>query len=266
MSSDSALRASVPELRVSHLNHRYKSRSPLDRQTRPLALADISFEIARGQTLSIIGHTGSGKSTILRCVIGLEQPESGEILIGGVDSVRATAEERRTLHRKVQIVFQDSVSVLNPRLTIGDIIVEPLVIQRIGDKRSRAARAKELLDVVGLKASMYDSLPHELSGGQRQRVAIARALSSGPELLLFDEPLSALDVSIKAQLSNLLLDLQDEFHLTYLHISHDLFGVANLSDDIAVLHQGRIVECATRTELLTHPEHEETRSLLAAIA
>jgi ABC-type glutathione transport system ATPase component len=263
MSSGSALY--VPELRLSHLNHRYGSHSPLDRQTRPLALADISFEIEKGRTLSIIGHTGSGKSTILRCIIGLEKPESGEILIAGVDTVQATAPERRALHRKVQVVFQDSVSALNPRLKVGDVIAEPLVIHRIGDRRSRATRAKDLLEVVGLKASMCDTLPHELSGGQRQRVAIARALSSEPELLLLDEPLSALDLSIKAQLSNLLLDLQDKFHLTYLHISHDLFGVANLSDDIAVLHEGRIVECAKRTDLLTHPQHKETRSLLDAI-
>ena len=152
MSSDSVLHASVPELRVSRLNHRYKSRSPIDRQTRPLALADVSFEIEKGRTLSIIGHTGSGKSTILRCIIGLEKPESGEILIGGIDTVQATPEERRALHRKVQVVFQDSVSALNPRLKVGDVIAEPLVIHRIGDKRSRAARAKELLEVVGLKA------------------------------------------------------------------------------------------------------------------
>jgi ABC-type glutathione transport system ATPase component len=266
MVSESTQGALTPELRVSRLNYRYKSRSPLDHATRPLAIADVSFEIEKGRTLSIIGHTGSGKSTILRCIIGLEEPDSGQILIGSIDRLRASGPERRALSRKVQVVLQDSVSALNPRLTISDVIVEPLLIHRIGDRRSRATRAKELLELVGLRSSMSYSHPHQLSGGQRQRVAIARALSIEPKLLLLDEPLSALDLSVKAQLSNLLLDLQDRFDLTYLHISHDLFGVANLSDEIAVLSGGRIVECGKRAQLLANPEHDETRSLLSAIA
>jgi peptide/nickel transport system ATP-binding protein len=256
---------SAPKLRVSHLNHAYRRHSATAGAHAP-GLIDVSFEVEAGQTLSIIGESGSGKSTIVKCILGLEKPASGEIQIDGVDILGVSTKERRALHRKMQAVFQDSASSLNPRLSVEEVIVEPLVIHRVGDSRTRNTRAKELFDVVGLPQTMLRRRPSELSGGQRQRIAIARALSIRPELLILDEPLTAMDLSIKAQLSNLLLDLQKEFHLTYLHISHDLFGVANLSDSVAVLRNGRIVECAGRQELFTNPKHADTRSLLAAIS
>jgi peptide/nickel transport system ATP-binding protein len=264
MATDAETTSCHPTLRVLHLNHRYSKGPFAGRRQAALNVSDVSFDVACGQTLSIIGESGSGKSTIVKCVLGIEKPESGEILIDGINRFRSPNSERNVCSRKVQAVFQDSASSLNPRLRVDEVIVEPLLIHGVGDSRSRTIRMKELLDAVGLPRKILDRRPPELSGGQRQRVAIARALSIQPMLLVLDEPLTALDLSVKAQLSNLLLQLQDELKLAYLLISHDLFGVANLSDFVAVLREGQIVEYADAKELFANPRHVETRALLAA--
>lgn len=266
MSVESSRRSATPALRVSHLNFQYKKRWSGEIIGGATGLVDISLDVAAGETLSIVGKSGSGKSTLAKCILGLVKPDSGEVLVAGIDCLNAKGLMRKAIRRKTQAIFQDSASSLSPRLTVEEIICEPLVIHQAGNSQSRRERARSLVSAVGLPNSFLARRSSELSGGQRQRVAIARALSIEPEVLILDEPLTALDLSIKAQLSNLLVELQEQVGVAYMHISHDLFGVAGVSDRVAVMHEGRIVESASRAELFANPIHLETRSLLAEIS
>jgi oligopeptide transport system ATP-binding protein len=229
------------------------------------AVDGVGFEIRRGQTLGLVGESGSGKSTTAYCVLQLVRPTSGQVLFAGRDLTRLRGRELRSMRREMQIVFQDPYSALDPRMTVGAIVAEPLEVHRIGGRRSRQARVRRLLELVGLDQLHAKRFPHEFSGGQRQRVGIARALALEPRLLVCDEPVSALDVSIQAQILNLLKDLQGALGLTYLFISHDLAVVRAMSDEIAVMEDGKIVELGTAEEVYTRPRHEYTRTLLDAV-
>jgi ABC-type oligopeptide transport system ATPase subunit len=229
------------------------------------AVADVSFDLHRGRTLGLVGESGSGKSTTGYCILQAIRPTSGSIVFDGVELTDLGGEELRKLRRRMQLVFQDPHSSLNPRMTVGDIVEEPLKIHRVGTRTERRARVRELLDVVGFDPSFTNRYPHEFSGGQRQRIGIARAIALSPELLVCDEPVSALDVSIQAQILNLLKDLQKEFGLTYLFIAHDLAVVRAMSDRIAVMNKGRIVELGVAEEVYNRPRDPYTRELLQAV-
>jgi ABC-type oligopeptide transport system ATPase subunit len=237
------------------------------RRTTPVrALDGVSLAVREGEALGIVGETGSGKSTLARIVLALEQPTSGTIRWRGEDVTRARGARLRALARERQLVFQDPTSSLNPRRTVGAIVAEPFAIHReLPDGVARRARVEELLAQVGLASEHRDRYPHELSGGQRQRVAIARAIALGPRLLVADEPVSALDVSIQAQVLNLLRDLRAQLGLTLVLISHDLSVVRHLCERIAVMRQGRLVEVAPVDELFAAPRDAYTRELLAAV-
>ncbi|WP_395715013.1 ABC transporter ATP-binding protein [Reyranella sp.] len=229
------------------------------------AVDGISFGVERGRTLGLVGESGCGKSTTGYAILQLVKPTAGRVLYGSADLCRTDAATLRRLRRKLQIIFQDAHASLNPRMPIGDLVGEALDIHGLYKGRARAGRIHELLDLVGLAGHLIERYPHELSGGQAQRVAICRALAVEPELIVCDEPVSALDVSIQAQIVNLLQDLQERLGLTYIFISHDLSVVRHMSDQVAVMYLGKIVEMASKDEIYAAPAHPYTKALMSAI-
>ncbi|MEJ2012120.1 MAG: dipeptide ABC transporter ATP-binding protein [Anaerolineales bacterium] len=229
------------------------------------AVDNVSFDIRRGETLGLVGESGCGKSTTGRTILQLYRPTSGEVFYNETNLVELKGEGLRRMRRNMQMIFQDPYASLNPRLTIGNIIAEPLEVHNIGNGRERRERVQDLLKLVGLSPHFINRYPHEFSGGQRQRIGVARALALQPDFIVCDEPISALDVSIQAQVVNLLEELQHTFGLTYLFIAHDLSMVRHISDRTAVMYLGKIVELATRNELYAHPLHPYTQALLSAV-
>ncbi len=229
------------------------------------AVDGVDFDIMPGRTLGLVGESGSGKSTVALSILRLVRPTAGKVVFDGIGLLSLPQEEMRRLRRRLQIIFQDPYSSLNPRERVGEIVRRPLDIHSIGSARERSQRVDELFDLVGLRQAQQDLFPHQFSGGQRQRIAIARAIATFPELVVCDEPVSALDVAIQAQIINLLRRLQREFGLTYLFISHDLGVVREMCDSIAVMYFGQIVEEAPRRDLFERPLHPYTQALLSAV-
>jgi oligopeptide/dipeptide ABC transporter ATP-binding protein len=255
-------------LDVKELRKYYKVKSSgwIRRKTSLVKAVDrVSLTVKRGETFGLVGESGCGKTTFGRCVLRLEAPTSGQVRFNGVNVMTSQAHRLRQLRQKMQIIFQDPYSSLDPRHTIGRIIGEPLRVHRSLPPAKVTPRIGELLEVVGLHAESAHRYPHEFSGGQRQRICIARALALNPELIIADEPVSALDVSIQAQILNLLVDLQERYGLTYVFISHDLSVVRHIADRVAVMYLGRIVESAPSGELYAHPRHPYTHALLSAV-
>ena len=251
-------------LSVKNISKIYESSGGgFGRKNKVSALDGVSFNLAQGETLGIVGESGCGKSTLGRIISRLDSPTSGEIIYKGNDIAKKSLAAMRPLRKEIQFIFQDPYASLNPRRQIGAIIEEPMRIHGVS-KDERRARAHELLEKVGLDKNSYEKYPHEFSGGQRQRVVIARALTLKPELIIADEPVSALDVSIQAQVLNLFKELQDEMKLTYVFVAHDLGVVRHISDRIAVMYLGKIVELGTVEEIYNNPHHPYTKALLSA--
>jgi ABC-type oligopeptide transport system ATPase subunit len=256
----------MPLLDVRHLVKEFTRKKGLvGKATTLRAVDDVSFTIERGETFGLVGESGSGKTTTGRCILRLIEPTSGEVIFDGRDVLALSRAEMRAARRQMQIVFQDPYSSLNPRLRVEDIVEEPLVIHKLGSKPERRQRVRDLFELVGLNPDHLRRFPHEFSGGQRQRIGLARALALNPSLVIADEPVSALDVSVQAQVVNLLMDLQQQLSLTYLFIAHDLRLVEHICGRVAVMYLGRIVELGETAKLFASPQHPYTRALLSAI-
>lgn len=254
-------------LKVRYLEKRFPIRGPLFKKPlEVLAVQNVSFEIARGETLGLVGESGCGKSTLGRCVLQLLRPTAGSVVFDGIELTTLSRSKLKALRKRMQIIFQDPYASLNPRMTIGGILEEALIIHKLAEtSRQRQKRVEELLETVGLPKDCIHRYPHEFSGGQRQRVGIARALAVEPELIICDEPVSALDVSVQAQILNLLMDLQERFKLSYLFIAHDLKVVEHISHRVAVMYLGKLVELGTVSKLYGGTKHPYTKALLSAV-
>jgi oligopeptide transport system ATP-binding protein len=255
-----------PLVEVDHLvKHFVRDAGVFRAGTRVAAVDDVSFSIDEGETFGLVGESGSGKTTTGRCLLRLIEPTSGAVRFRGENVLTFSRSRMRAARRDMQIVFQDPYSSLNPRMRARQIVAEPLVIHKLGDRTQRRARVAELFRLVGLDPQHLERYPHEFSGGQRQRIGLARAIALNPSFLILDEPVSALDVSVQAQVVNLLMDLQQQLKLTYLFIAHDLRLVEHICSRVAVMYLGKIVEMAPAVALFTAPQHPYTRALLSAI-
>src|SRR2546428_1650133 len=256
----------MPFVEVSHLVKHFTRDKGLFRAGTPVkAVDDVSFAIEEGETFGLVGESGSGKTTTGRCILRLIEPTSGEVLLRGENVLAFSRARLREARREMQIVFQDPYSSLNPRMRARQIVEEPLVIHELGSRAERRDRVAELFRLVGLNPAHLDRFPREFSGGQRQRIGLARALALNPSFVILDEPVSALDVSVQAQVINLLMDLQDQLKLTYLFIAHDLRLVEHICSRMAVMYLGRIVEMGSAASVFAAPQHPYTRALLSAI-
>ncbi|NIK10663.1 ABC transporter ATP-binding protein [Alkalibacillus almallahensis] len=256
-----------PILEVNHLKKYFDIRGGVfgKKVGAVKAVDDVSFTVNEGEILGIVGESGCGKSTTGKALLRLIEPTEGEVKFNDQDITQVNSEEMRQLRRDMQIIFQDPYASLNPRHTVEKIVAEPLLVHGMTNAKERKERVKELLEIVGLRAYHASRYPHQFSGGQRQRIGIARALANNPKLIICDEPVSALDVSVQSQILNLMSDLRDQFNLTYLFIAHDLSVVKHISDRVGVMYLGRMVELADKDELYENPKHPYTQALLSAV-